>query len=292
MLKRRVSEVTKAVPSASPRRRRKTREPRADVVQCPKDDIGPRIPTLLKEFGKHSPVTEHMEWLHNLELSCENQGCCVTGCAAGSPRRGRSIEFAKAHGAKTLMNGMNMFITYHIPRFYGIRSDDEWRRALAALRSFHMFCVRRRYVRDDAGLMRALHRLKGFPMHTIPSSIKELVEDRYWDGVEKRRRVQALAEGVAQHGVDEDKYDVIIRDETAVVVEEIDDGGWVLVSEGENDLADKAYLQLPAEVAVLGVKGMSISCVMFGLKGGVWRPFSGDGGGIEPIVYPPDEAFY
>lgn len=292
MLKRRVSEVTKSVTSASPRRRRKTREPRVDVVQCPKDDVGPRIPTLLKEFGKHSPVTEHMEWLHNLQLSCQNQGCCVTGCVAGSPRRGKSIEFAKAHGAKTLMNGMNMFITYHIPRFYGVRSDDEWRRALAALRSFHMFCARRRYVRDDAGLMRALHRLKGFPMHTIPTRIKELVDEGYWDGIEKSRKDQSQTESVDQDGQDEEKYDAIIWDETAVVVDEIDQGGWILVSEGDSELNDKAYLQLPADVAALGVKGMSISCVMFGLKGGLWRPFAGDGGGIQPIVYPPDEAFY
>lgn len=294
MLKRRATETTKPTTGQSPRRRRKMRGAKPVVELCPKDHVSPRIPSLFREFAKSSPITEHMHWLRYLQLSCENQGCCVAGCATGSRCQGRNLAFARAHGAKTLMNGMNMFITYHIPRYYGVSSDDEWREALAALRSFHAFCVRRRYVQDDSTLMRALHRLKGFRIHTIPKMMQCLMEEKYWDMVE---HVSGDREGVDKEGMeknenDAEAYEEFISDGTTVVVEQIEEDGWVLMMESSAESDEKVFLSLPVEVALLGMKGMSISCVRFAMRKGIWRPIPIEDEGVKLIVYPPDEAFY
>lgn len=294
MLKRRISQTTRPAAEQSPRRRRKARATRTVVELCPKDNVGPRISSLFREFADYSPITEHMHWLRYLQLSCKNQGCCVTGCATGSRDHGKNSAFARAHGAKTLMNGINMFITYHIPRYYGISSDDEWREALAALRSFHAFCVRKRYAKDDATLMRALHRLKGFPIHTIPKMIKYLIQQKYWDSAE---RMSGGKEVIDTQGMEtkedvDDTYEAYINDDTAVVVEEVEDNGWVLRREGNAELDGEVFLSLPLEVAVLGMKGMSIACVRFAMRERVWRPIPVEDVGVNLIVYPPDEAFY
>lgn len=220
----------------------------------------------------------------------------------GSRCYGRNLAFARAHGAKTLMNGMNMFITYHIPRYYGVSSDDEWREALAALRSFHAFCVKRRYVKDDPTLMRAFHRLKGFRIHTIPKMMQCLMEEKYWDMVEQvseqvGEQVNADGEEVDREGVGgsegrAEAYEAFISDDTTVVVEQIEEDGWILMTESGAESDEKVFLSLPMEVAMLGMKGMSISCVRFAMRKGVWRPIPIEDEGVKLIVYPPDEAFY
>lgn len=277
------------------RRRRKVRSSRAPVMICPTDSLGPRIPRLFLEFEQNSPIAAHMEWLHHLELSCENQGCYAAGCATGSKKHGRpSSSFARAHGAKTLTNGMTMFLTYHIPRYYRVSSDDDWRKALAALRSFHAFCVRRRYVKDDSVLMLALHRLRGFRIHTIPARIQKLVEDRYWDSIENvsgSEREESLVDQSATN-TEEERYDSYLGGELAVTLQQVLQNGWVL--SGENNLGDEmnVFVSLPADLAGFGMLGMSLSCMALGLRNGIWRPMPGDGESATAIVYPPDDVFF
>ncbi|CDF37885.1 unnamed protein product [Chondrus crispus] len=277
------------------RRRRKSSSARAPVMMCPTDTVGPRIPRLFLEFERNSPITAHMEWLHHLELSCENQGCYAAGCATGSKKLARaSSSFAHAHGAKTLVNGMNMFLTYHIPHYYSVSSDEEWRKALAALRSFHAFCVHRRYVNDDSVLMLALHRLRSFRIHTIPHRIQKLIEDRYWD---------RLDDGVGQeHGPNTPKttavnsaevgYEACLGGEMAVTLVQILPNGWVV--RGDNQFGEEmsVCISLPSDLASIGMLGMSLSSVPLGLRRGLWRPIPRDGESTVPIVYPPDDVFF
>lgn len=282
-------------PEPTRHRRRKSRSSKAPVMICPDDGEGPRIPKLFLEFEENSPISAHMEWLHHLELSCEKQGCYVSGCATGSKKRGRrSSSFARAHGAKTLINGMNMFLTYHIPRYYRVSSDEDWRKALAALRSFHAFCVRRRYVKEDAVLMLALHRLRGFRIHTIPVRIQKLIEDKYWDSIEdvSGSEPEESPGDQSDKKTEEKRYASYVGGEMAVTLDEVLQNGWVL--RGEDHLGEEttAFVSLPADLAGFGMKGMSVSCMALGLRNGIWRPIRGEGDLATATVYPPDDVFF
>lgn len=301
MLKRKVSTIQKPNPR-NHRKKKPLTAPRGRVEYCPADRTGPRIPALLREFAENNPITEHLEWLHSLELSCESQGCCASRCATGSWQSSAGTLFARSHGAKTLVNGINVFITFVLPRFHGIRSEDEWRRALAAMRSFHAFCVRRQYVKSDIALMRAFHRLKEFHIAAVPKKIIELVQKKYWDDLEgdyeeedieleKARKEQLKSVGVVE--VEDSDYDAFIsQDYAAVVVADVHLNGWSFVGEGEaTGMEHKPFLALPSEISRLGMKGMSIDGVRFARRREVWRPIEGDDG-LVPIVYPPDDVFY
>lgn len=294
-MKRNYNDTPSELPPAPKRRRRrKSRPAKAPVMICPTDSPGPRIPRLFLEFERDSPIAAHLEWLHHLELSCENQGCYAPGCATGFRKHGRpSSSFARAHGAKTLVNGMNLFLTYHIPRYYRVSSDEEWRKALAALRSFHAFCVRRRYIKDDPVLMLAFHRLRSFRIHTIPNRIQKLIEDKYWDAIEdvcaSDRESSAAEDPIKPQ---KQRYESYLGGEMAVTLQQVLQNGWIL--SGENHLGDEmtAFVSLPADLAGFGVLGMSLSGMTLGLRNGIWRPVPGDGDSASVIVYPPDDVFF
>lgn len=282
------TEITTTLPNT--RRKRKSRS-RTKIV-CHDDTVGPRIPTLFLEFAASSPIAMHMDWLHNLELSCEKQRCFAATCKSRTDQHRKSSDFAWAHGAKTLVNGINMFLTYHIPRYYTVASDEEWRSALAALRSFHDYCVRRRYVKDDPGLKLALHRLNKFQIVTILARLQDLIEQKWWDSVEdasgsEHEGARIRAEG-GDHGT---VYEAFVGSDVPLCVEQILQDGW-LISEDSYENS-KALLSLPPDVAALAVKGMSFSCMSLGLRNEVWRPVQTEGGPSTAAItaYPPDDVF-
>lgn len=285
------------IPTTKPkrRRRRKPSSARPPITMCPTDTVGPRIPRLFLEFERNSPITAHMEWLHHLELSCENQGCYAAGCATGSKKLGRaSSSFAHAHGAKTLVNGMNMFLTYHIPHYYSVSSDEEWRMALAALRSFYAFCVRRRYVKDDSVLMLALHRLRSFRIYTIPDRIQKLIKDKYWDRIENSARQRQAPSSLNDNASNcsDLGFEALVGGEMAVTLVQILENGWVL--RGDNQLGEEknVFVSLPSDLASCGMLGMSLSSVPLALRRGLWRPISSESDYTSPVVYPPDDVFF
>lgn len=253
------------------------------VIICPDDKAGPRISAVLEEFARTCYVPSHMDWLYHLEASCAQQGCYVSDC------RGRG-NFSEVHGAKTLVNSITMFLSYYVPSHFLISSDDEWRELLVALRTFHMFCVRRQYVREDEVLMSALYKLRRFNLCDIPQRITKLCEEKYWDSLETAREEDGPADK------DEDGYQCYFGGEDInLIVDQVMPNGWVVacdddldnLSPGENQV----FLQLPSETSKLGMKGMSLSCLQLGLRNGVWRPVEQEGEYIAS-AYPPDELFY
>lgn len=246
---------------------------------CPGDQTGPRVSSLLEEFSSSCSVSNHMNWLYHLRTSCAQQGCYLTNCNA-------SGDFSHTHGAKSLVNAMTMFLSYYVPRHLTITSDDEWRELLAALRTFHMFCVRKQYVKEDVVLMSVLYKLRRFKLCQIPQRITQLFEEKYWDSLENRK------EGIESNISDEDGYERYFGDETALNVEEIMADGWVINADGNSRKEeDQIFLYLPGDAASLGMKGMSLSCLQLGLRNGIWRPIEQDGTCIAN-AYPPDELFY
>lgn len=183
-----------------------------------------------------------------------------------------------------------MFLTYHIPRYDGVASDEEWRSALAALRSFHDFCVRRRYVKDDAALKLGLHRLNKFHSSTILSRLQELIEQKWWESLEDASGSELEGGRFLTEGEDGGRgFEAYVGADVPLCVEEVLQEGW-LVAEDCGDSA-KALLSLPVEVAALGVKGMSLSRLSLGLRNEIWRPVQNEGETGSIIVYPPDDVF-
>lgn len=277
---------------------------------CPADQSGPRILTLLHEFEGVAIVESHNKWIRLLHTACERQRCHVAECSPGD-------YFSQTHGAKTLANSITMFLTYYVPRKVALRSDDEWREVLAALRTFHDFCVRRSYVREDPVLMTALHRLRRFRICSIPKRLEALADEKYWDAIERAQTGRGSklvvdsgdvgtgstavdGEGSSRTGgvggdvvqEDEESYEMFIGDEEPLSVDEILSDGWVIYSE-DSDGGErcKAFLHLPEDLAKLGMQGMSLSCMKLALRNGVWRPIRSDGTFVAH-AYPPDDVFY
>lgn len=203
----------------SPRRHRRRRKKAVSTIVaiiCPEDRTGPRIPTLLREFGQTCTVSSHINWMYYLEAACEKQGCYVADCATG-------INFSQTHGAKSLVNYIIMFLTYYVPRKFQLKSDDEWREMLAALRTFHNFCVRKRYVKEDAVLMTALHKLRRFCICTIPQRIDELGKENFWNKMENNRRER-------REGDDDNEIEKVATNSNAQLP----------VSGGESSVAEKS----------------------------------------------------
>lgn len=330
--------------------KKKKRQPPVALL-CPSDQTGPRISAVLDEFSRTCCVQSHMDWLHHLEASCAQQGCYVSDC------RGRN--FSEIHGAKSLINSFTMFLSYYVPRHFLIASDDEWRELLVALRTFHMFCVRRQYVREDDVLMSALYKLRRFNLCDIPSRITKLCKNKYWDSLEtsvdednneglidtnsndtntkvnnndtsiitartginngilintcakddtvSKMNVHGNANAIADTNVDtnpnvssdnvhENEYQRYFGSEdTALIVDQVMPNGWVIkIDDVDVNLSfeeDQVFLQLPPDIAKLGMQGMSLSCLQLALRHGVWRPIEQDGSYISS-AYPPDELFY
>lgn len=278
-----------ASPSKHGRKRKSRSRPK---VICQDDSTGPRIPILFLQFAESSPISAHLDWLHHLELSCEKQGCLAGSCSSREVGQSKSSTFAWAHGAKTLVNGINMFLTYHIPRYYTISSDEEWRAALAALRSFHDFCVRRRYVKDDAAMKLALHRLNKFQIATILSNLQSLIEQKWWDSLEDASGSEREGGRLQAGGEDDDReYEAFVGSDVPLCVVEVMREGWLMAEDSFENA--KALLPLPVDAAALGVKGMSFSCLSLGLRNEVWRPAQGEGDpeSAAIIAYPPDDVF-
>lgn len=82
-----------------------------------------------------------------------------------------------------------MFLSYYVPRKLRISTDLEWRQLLVALRCFHLFCVRRQYVREDDVLMAALYKLREFNLSVIPKRLAQLCQRRWWDDYALKDRI-------------------------------------------------------------------------------------------------------
>lgn len=124
----------------------------------------------------------HMVWLYHLQVSCEQQGCPVAEC--------RSMDFSATHGPRSLCDSITMFLSYYVPRKLRISTDLEWRQLLVALRCFHLFCVRRQYVREDDVLMAALYKLREFNLSVIPKRLAQLCQRRWWDDYSLQNRTK------------------------------------------------------------------------------------------------------
>lgn len=272
---------------ARPPKRMRRLDPIGSI--CPGDQTGPRIHSLLQEFSRGCTIGIHMKWLLQLEECCAREGCYVTHCAS----RG---AFSLSHGAKTLVNYITMFLTYHVPRSFALTSDDEWRELLVALRTFHVFCVRQRYISEDSVLMAALYKLRRFNICEIPQRITKLGRERFWDSLEMTTTtVLSLVDDDDEDDIS-NEYERYLGDEMPIVVEQVKPDGWQLRSEEFNDddnpIQDSSvFLRLPPDAAKLGMKGMSLSGLLLGLRGSVWRPVEHDGIFVMN-TYPPDELFY
>lgn len=176
--------------SSSPKRKQRTTRtkitstalssPHHTQQRCPSDRNGPRIHQLLSEFSSRTHVQGHLKWLQHLEASCAQHGCSVAHCT------GRGSSFSVTHGAKSLIDSITMFLSYYVPNKLCIDSDDQWRQLLVALRTFHMFCVRRRFVKEDEVLMNALYTLRKFNLCHVPVKIDKLCREKWWDVLESR----------------------------------------------------------------------------------------------------------
>lgn len=254
---------------------------------CKADKAGPRIPTLLREFERSSPVSTHLRWIEHLKRACESQGCYIAECVGLT-----DVSFWQTHGAKTLVNGIMVLLTFHVPRWVKLKSDNEWRELLAAIRTFHSFCVRRGYVKYDSVLITALYRLRQLGMYSIPQRLQELTRERYWDTLEEEqatKRGSETTEGDSAVLVT-GGYDMYIGEEMRVNVDEVLTGGWVMTGEDEEE-REKAFLTLPDDVARLGMRGMSLSCLLLARRNGVWRPVVQEEE-FRLLAYAPDDVFY
>lgn len=230
-----------------------------------------------------------MEWLRHLETSCAQQGCYAAQCDM-------SFSFSRTHGAKSLVNAIMMFLAYYVPRHLKITSDDEWREILAAVRTFHLFCVQRGYVNEDSVLMSSLYRLRCFKICEIPKRLTRLCQQKYWDSLEfTESRNESDGSSSTQNKIaqDEREYERYFGDEIAVNVVDVVSNGWVISSDtAPNGSCDQSvFLHLPPDTAKLGMKGMTLSCLLLGLRNGVWRPIKQDGSCVTNAC-PPDDLFY
>eukprot|EP00178_Gracilaria_changii_P015981 TRINITY_DN449_c0_g1_i1.p1 TRINITY_DN449_c0_g1~~TRINITY_DN449_c0_g1_i1.p1 ORF type:complete len:480 (-),score=115.80 TRINITY_DN449_c0_g1_i1:1920-3359(-) len=92
---------------------------------------------------------------------------------------------------------------------------------------------------------------------------------------------------------DADCFEAVLGGDTPLIVAQLMDDGWLLRSDDCEVDAEytNAFLHLPAEVAKMGMRGMSLSCLHVALRNGIWRPVARDGMYIAN-AYPPDEMFY
>lgn len=230
-----------------------------------------------------------MEWLRHLEASCVQQGCYAAQCDM-------SFSFSHTHGAKSLVNAIMMFLAYYVPRHLKITSDDEWREILAAIRTFHLFCVQRGYVNEDSVLMSSLYKLRCFKICEIPKRLTHLCQQKYWDSLEfteSRNESDGSSSTQNKIALDEEEYERYFGDEIAVNVVDVVSNGWVICSDtAPSGSCDRSvFLRLPPDTAKLGMKGMTLSCLLLGLRNGVWRPIKLDGSCVTNAC-PPDDLFY
>lgn len=256
---------------------------------CRADREGPRIPTILREFEEDCKVPTHLDWISYLEKACEKLGCYISDCNPGA-------HFATTHGAKSLLNSIVIFLAYYVPRKFILSSDDEWREILAAIRSFHSFCVRRKYAKEDAVLMTALHKLRRFHICGMPEEIERLVKCRYWDQFEERMENE-LTDVEDNDECTNNQYESYVGDLSPLVVEQVLSGGWILRPEEYDDETGEAmtksiFLQLPASVSTMGMQGTTLTCMTLALRNRVWRPILCGENVKVGFAFPPDDVFY
>lgn len=275
--------------SLSARSNRKKRQVESKSI-CPGDQFGPRIYTVLKEFAKVVPVPSYMRWLYQLESSCIHQGCYIANCDVSAP-------FSHTHGPKVLVNAITVFLSYHVPKhtILMMTSDDDWREILASIRVFLIHCIQRGYIKENIKLLTALYKLRVFKICGIPRRLTFLFKHKYWDSLENNDR-QSESDGSSSSktkSVDHVSFERYFGDEIAVTVEKVMSNGWVLRSDyAPFETRDvRVFLQLPSEVARLGMADMTLSCILLGLRNGIWRPV--EQSGVFVInAYPPDHFFY
>lgn len=106
-------------------------------------------------------------------------------------------------------------------------------------------------------------------------------------------------DGESQRGEDEHEheheceYEATLGGDTPLIVGQVMDDGWLMRSEDFEVDAQytRAFLHLPADVAKMGMRGMSLSGLQLGLRNGIWRPLLHDNVYVAK-AYPPDDIFY
>lgn len=236
--------------------------------------------SVLQEFTNSCASDTHIKYIHHLRIWCE--GRCVDDDLCSSKGHARSQVITK------VFESLPFILAHHIHDVVKLTKDTEWQDLLAALRSFHMFCVIRLYVPENRKLMGGLYDLETFTVCELSSKLNHLVAYKYWNKIEgdslRRNAAQSPAETEAQVSVqvDEEMYEEHLKFcYTPIEVEEVRPNGWVLnVSEAgffyRQTEVKSVFLQLPQSVSSMGLLGMRLPCFSLGFRNGFWRPISDD----------------
>lgn len=256
---------------------------------CPADPTGPRIPTLFQLYTAKA----HAGWVAGVANACILAGRLGFVCQACAHRSDLYDTFEERHGAKTVLRYAKFYLTKHVPnRFFGF-SDGNWRQLVSALRAFHTWAVTKQYMPEEQQLEVGFLRLAEFPMATLKQRLEDLGRIKYWDELE-RQVLQRT--GRPDASLDDVQFDRRFGGSMHLIVAEVERDGWAFECDpfdcGDCRNTGRVFVQLPEEVATLGVVGMELSCITLGLRNRVWRPIQRkDTGEFFANVYPPRAVF-
>lgn len=259
--------------------------PNSPTTTCTADPTGPRISQLFQLYTAKA----HAGWVAGVANACIISGRNGFVCRHCAHRDDLHDSFELNHGAQTVLNYARFYLTVYVPnRFLGF-SDSNWRQLIAALRAFHTWAVSQRFMREDLALEGGLVRLADFPMASLKQRLEQLGRREYWMELE-RRALQVGGEAVV-HG----EFDRLFGGCLNLIVERIEPDGWVFQCDPfdwvEKRNRGTVFVQIPPDVAVMGVVGMEFSCMTLGLRNRVWRPVMEPGEPFFTNVYPPKRIF-
>lgn len=276
--------------------------PLPGIPICPGDTRSPRIHRVMIEYASICPGRQLPMWLCHMLRYCKRHLCESKDCTFSEGLRNGmeddSNQFFWVHGIKTLLEFVPMFLSYYVPYKFVLKNGDDWSNLLRTIRSFYMFCVIRKYLKEDIQVMNDLYLLDRFKIVGIPSAVTRLCKEKYWTGLEntgketdsppsskrqKTKRSDVKSEDkLVEDNLEkeqttvtmteledeiEDFEDICGKRSTITIVEHATDEGWVLRI-NERDI----FLHLPADVALMGMPGMDITSLVLGKRNGIWRP--------------------
>jgi len=248
-----------------------------------RDATDPTIAEIFEAFIDHRRANQrrNCEWIELLERNCESYGgeyCVCNRPGERNRQSGQPSEYIDLHGAKCLGHNISHFLGYYVPRKMCTPSMRDMKRCAATLDDLLKFCIKQGYVqrKDVKELRRSISVSGTFDAEGVQSALQRLHDEGYWERLRAER-------GPPQQKDDDGYFEYLAR-RSARTCTKIRENGWEFDSEDGPGTGESSYdsedqnmfVELPPDVAKLGVEGMELSCMELQDLGlGVWKPVGG-----------------